>query len=236
MSALAERLEQASLLQMSPVLPVDDETYRRPADAERFRQALKGRVTRGVSAADLPHLALGELCHRVPFALGRATLPSRIGHVVSRRPNEEVRGIAAGWVIAVVSDQQPIGDGAVVEFPGDPMGEDILGSVDGANPPVTPPVSLAVPLPTGEEVITSTDVPPEPLAEGERGALGAAWARAVLAIPEQHLRMEDTELLAACGAGNEDRLTAHRNSYLSMPRPRTTCTRRGGISMLDFIP
>lgn len=75
-------------------------------------------VLRGVRVT-LRTMRLGALC-RTGCA---ATLPVHVGVVVRDGAEKQVLGIDASWVVAVVADEHPIRDGAVVQLPRHTMGE-----------------------------------------------------------------------------------------------------------------
>jgi hypothetical protein len=89
---------------------------------------------------DLTHELLAELCAVLPLAAGAplrvqtrpvtiadgndaASLRVHVVRVIRRRPQEQVRRVHARRVVAVVADVHPIGDRAVREFPGHPVGQ-----------------------------------------------------------------------------------------------------------------
>lgn len=87
-----------------------------------------GETLLGTQAADLPHLRLGQFAQPARLASGHVgvvapclascwvhtSFTDRVAHVVQCRPQKQVCGVYAWWVVAAVTDHQPIVDASTV--------------------------------------------------------------------------------------------------------------------------
>lgn len=110
-------------VERSPELACPNATDRSRVNAE-LQGELRTGLTLSKSNANRPHLLRGKL--RVGALLSaqpttHVTLGTCVGHVVRRRAQEEVSGVTARWVVAVVTDKQPVGDRAVRQLPRNSM-------------------------------------------------------------------------------------------------------------------
>ena len=92
------------------------------------------------ATADALYLGFGELCARVALALRHAThycgklrtacmmkasFAFRVAHVVCVRAKEQMRGFHARRIVAMVADEQTVGDLADEQLVGNPMSRSI---------------------------------------------------------------------------------------------------------------
>lgn len=89
-----------------------------PEFAGQCRTAVR-RTVALVSATNLSHLFRGQLGQVLFLAFGLSALLIAVGHVVLMRPEKQMRWVHASGVIATVQNEEAIGDGAEVEFPGE---------------------------------------------------------------------------------------------------------------------
>lgn len=92
------------------------------ADAELPGESLQCRLGIEVELPDLPHLIIGQLRHPVPTSFRPLhpvipALPSAVRIVMQLRAEEQVIGPHASGYVAMVANQQSIGDRAEVQLP-----------------------------------------------------------------------------------------------------------------------
>ena len=101
-----------------------------------------------VSSPYVNDLLIGELCVRMILAPLVAFLGYFIRHVVGSRTQEMMRGIAAWWMVAAVTNNKSVWDWSIRQFVGDAMSR--KGSTTAANmdSTVTTWVGASFPIPT----------------------------------------------------------------------------------------
>lgn len=202
-------------------------------------------LTGGAGGADLPHLGLRQFRPPVVRALaavgvepGAAALPGgppapgvHIGQVALLGIDVEVAGVDAGWVVALMADEQPLGDlaeemhpGVAVRLVGVPVDDEHAVASNGDAPlelQALPPVLVQ-------------DEPrerPERLRSGALGFRPAGDAAEVVGMARGQLRGVVPEGPAAGAADEREsraRIARHRQGpFLSVSAPRQL-TLRGG--------
>ncbi len=114
---------------MRPQLAANDVVDRGNAHREFIRKLLLGYSPGSVAFADAANLFFGSLGVRLILPAGHLPFVPGVFHVDGVRPKKQVSrvyapGIVAAW--AVVADFNVIGNGAVVDFPREPMNQDRL--------------------------------------------------------------------------------------------------------------
>lgn len=214
-------------LRVSPRLSVHDQRYRAEGNTVTSAQFGERDASGGVPG---PYLHRLRGCQ---FGGATAPLPHHVDHVLGLTPQEQMGGIDAGWVAAVVEHPQPLCDRAVGQLPCDAvgiparLGSDATEEAIASHRPRTHPQPAAItPLhPTPEDDLQGF------VAKGS----AAATERAV----PLGVRGEDEEGCAAEGAkarvaARSARLTAHPKFTPLGAEPPDCATSRGGISVPQF--
>lgn len=110
------------LLQVFPRAAMDDVLNGAVRDLELLSQHATGR--RLGESANFSHLCFRQARMTRGVAVGMPSLCHRIVMVVGVGAEEQVGGADTAGVVAVVADQHPIRDGAMLDFPRKAMGVD----------------------------------------------------------------------------------------------------------------
>jgi len=109
------------------------------ADAELSSQRGVGMDTGRMKGSNLNYFSIAKLCLVILTALGAAPFLYHVGHVVSMTSKKEMRWVDAGWIVAIVTDEQSIRNRTVVQLPRNARSQEVLSAHGNM------PVSIAVP-------------------------------------------------------------------------------------------
>lgn len=104
-------------LDMQPVFAADDLMHGRRVNTVLASQSALIGFARCVARSDSPHLVFSELGNAVGIPAGRSALCLGVPVVYEMGAQEQVVRPDASFHVAMVTDQQPIGYCAKVEFP-----------------------------------------------------------------------------------------------------------------------
>jgi hypothetical protein len=165
------------LMDMRPTFPLDDVGNTRRAYAVYVPNLPLQDAALGIQPPDLANVGIfecGLVVLRAAHPVGSAgsnspALGQHIRSVVSGRAEKEMRRTHARWVVALMTDEQPVRDRTEVQFPGEAVGGYVVAVL--TQPSVASPAGLLeVPAPSGLE-----DAAPEPLLQGSALTLVPAW-------------------------------------------------------------
>lgn len=128
-----------------------------PESASNSRASL----TAGQSRADRVYQRPRELRAAVVLAIvaSVAALPISISHVFGVRTKKHMRDVVTGRIVTMMANAEPLWDGAVHTFPGDPMGQHHAAA--DLDSPVSTNLAAGSPLPALAGA-TNVNFPPEP--------------------------------------------------------------------------
>ena len=103
----------ATALDVRPALALKDESDEGARDTLCSRDGILA-FPLSRHAAHIMDIALFHARRGVRFAVRMAALLNHVGRVVQLRPQEQMGGIYAGWVVALVADAHPSGNAPAV--------------------------------------------------------------------------------------------------------------------------
>jgi hypothetical protein len=194
---------------MLPAMPVHNMVNGGFGDTEFECQGGASRFPCFAPPPHFPNLNFGELRLRRAFAArasfrgdhGGAVPPLRyhVGGIVLNGSQEEMVRPDAARVIAVVADEEAIGNGPNVEFVGETMGE--VAGIMKAHPTVAPMMSVAVPYPA---MLAPFDAAPEACVNGVGESVLPALPGAVENATHREARWRNLEDFSASLAEARD--------------------------------
>jgi len=151
-----------------------------------------------VFSANLRNQCFGKLAGFGALATGCSAFLGAFIHLIACITKKKVIGTYAGWIVTMVENTHSIGNGAIVYFPGNPMGK--YGSLLEVDPTVTTRIFKGSPKPT---ISGFFDMLPKAFFEWFGANLSTgylAFFLTVFSVSIRKTRLLDRKGIAAIGA------------------------------------